>query len=130
MKKQIQILSVLILCVFLSSGFAIAKASKKQISGQLNLNKASVEELHKLPGLSVKKAEAIVDYRKEHPFKSVSELDQIKGFSKKSIHKMKPYLTTEGSNNLAIEGGSKSKSKKSKSKKEASAKKHKKADKA
>ncbi len=135
MKKQIQILSLLLVCLFLSANFAFAKASKKQISGNLNINTASSEELRKLPGLSAKKAEAIIDYRKEHPFQSVSELAQIKGFSAKSINKMKPHLNTEGANNLVVEGGSKSKSKKSKSeasvkkkktKKEASAKKNKK----
>lgn len=124
MKTKIQT-AVLIACVLFTSGFAFAKASKKSYSGQLNLNTASVEEIDQLPSISPKKAEAIVEYRKEHPLKSVEDLDNIKGFSPKGIAKLKPYVKTEGSSNFAVEGGSKSK----KGKKTASAEKSKKSKK-
>ncbi len=111
MKTPKLILSAFILTTLVFSNFAYAKGSKKQISGQLNLNTASVEQLDQLPGVSPKKAEAIADYRKEHPFKSVSDLDNVKGFSEKSIEKLKPYVSTEGGNSLAVEGGKSKKGK-------------------
>jgi len=92
---------------------ASAKASKKQVSGQLNLNTASVEQLDQLPSMSPKKAQLIVDYRKDHPFKSVDELDNVKGFSPKGIAKIRSYVATEGGNNLVVEGGKSKKGKKS-----------------
>lgn len=89
----------------LSSPAIYAKASKKQIHGKLNLNNASAEQIDQLPGISPKKAQDVVDYRKEHPFKSVDELDQVKGFTPKTIGKLKPYLAIEGATNLSVEGG-------------------------
>ena len=94
-----------------------AKSSKKSIGGQLNLNTATKEQFDQLPGISPKKAQAIVDYRKEHPFKKVEDLDEVKGFSSKSIEKLKSYVSIEGSNSLAVEKNEKSK-KKHKTKKE------------
>lgn len=110
MKKQFIAIAVVIAAIM--PGLASAKASKKQISGHLNLNTASVEQLHQLPGVSPKKAQAIENYRKEHPFKSVDELDNVQGFSPKSIGKIKPYLGIDGSNNLVVEGGKSKRSKK------------------
>lgn len=98
--------------MFLSSPAIYAKASKKQIHGKLNLNNASAEQMDQLPGMSLKKAQQVVDYRKEHPFKSVDELDNVKGFTPKSITKLKPYLSTEGTTNLTIEGGNSKKASK------------------
>jgi len=99
---------------------AMAKASKKKISGQLNLNTASVEQLDQLPGMSPKKAKAVAEYRKEHPFKSVDELDDVKGFSPKGIEKIKSYVSVKGENNLSVEGGKAKKGKKEARKKSSS----------
>ncbi len=109
MKTKNLILTVLMVSILCVSFGVQAKASKKQISGHLNLNTATAEQLDQLPGISPKKAQAIVDYRKDHPFKSPGDLDQVKGFSPKSIDKLKPYVDTDGPNNLAVEGGKKGK---------------------
>lgn len=101
---------------------AMAKASKKKVSGQLNLNTASVEQLDQLPGMSPKKAKAVAEYRKDHPFKSVDELDDVKGFSPKGIEKIKSYVSVKGENNLSVEGGKAKKGKKEARKKSSSRK--------
>jgi competence protein ComEA len=45
-------------------------------------------------GIGPKKAQAIVEYRKKHgPFKSVDELENVKGLGKASIDKMRSELT-------------------------------------
>ena len=48
-----------------------------------NLNKANASALqHYLKGIGVKKAQNIVEYRKEHKkFRSVEEIQEVKGIS-------------------------------------------------
>ena len=57
--------------------------------GAVDINSASVKELTKLKGIGLKKAEAIVNYRKKHCFKSVDELLKIQGIGKKTLEKNK-----------------------------------------
>ncbi|MDD2701660.1 MAG: helix-hairpin-helix domain-containing protein [Sideroxydans sp.] len=60
----------------------------------VDLNTASVEELQAVKGIGVSKAEAIVQHRKQHgPFKRVEELDEVKGFGKKSVERLRSELT-------------------------------------
>ncbi|HYG32953.1 MAG TPA: helix-hairpin-helix domain-containing protein [Methylophilaceae bacterium] len=61
-----------------------------------DLNTASVAELQKVNGIGPKKAEAIVEYRKKTPFKSVDELDKVPGFGKATVEKVKGELTVAG----------------------------------
>jgi len=61
-----------------------------------DLNTASVAELQKVNGIGPKKAEAIVEYRKKTPFKSVDELDKVPGFGKATVEKVKGELTVSG----------------------------------
>jgi competence protein ComEA len=61
-----------------------------------DLNTASVAELQKVNGIGPKKAEAIVEYRKKTPFKSVEELDKVPGFGKATVEKVKGELTVSG----------------------------------
>lgn len=60
----------------------------------VDLNNASVTELESVSGIGPAKAQAIVDYRKAHGnFKTVDELDNVKGFGKKSVDKLKTEFT-------------------------------------
>jgi competence protein ComEA len=64
------------------------------VSGLINPNQATVEDLDKgLLGIGPKKAQAIVDFRKENgPFKTLDELTQVKGISQKTIKKNESRL--------------------------------------
>ena len=71
-------LSLVLLLFMVSSAFAA-----------VNINTASVKELEALPGIGVKKAEAIVKYRDEHgKFKTKQDLAQVKGIGDKLLEKI------------------------------------------
>ena len=55
--------------------------------GAVDINNANVKELTKLKGVGEKRAAAIVDYRKNHCFKSVDEITAVKGLGKKFLEK-------------------------------------------
>lgn len=60
---------------------------------RLDLNHASAAELKELPGVGPVLAGRIVSYRNEHgPFKTVDELDQVKGVGPKLLEKLRPLL--------------------------------------
>lgn len=64
----------------------------------VNLNTASQSELESVKGLGPAKAKAIIAHReKQGLFKSVDELDQVKGFGKATVNKLRPELTVGSS---------------------------------
>lgn len=78
------------------------KSAHKPLSGKLNLNTASEEQLLKLPSVGPAKAERIVAWRKKNGgFKRVADLRHVKGFGYKSFKRLEPYLDIKGDNTLA-----------------------------
>ncbi|MBL4633919.1 MAG: ComEA family DNA-binding protein [Kofleriaceae bacterium] len=83
-----------------------AAATSKQktsgdLSGSLNLNTATANELMLLPGIGPKKAAKIVNFRERRgKFKRVVDLRRVKGFGAKTVKKLRPYLTVSGQNTL------------------------------
>lgn len=60
---------------------------------QVNINSASVKELSSLKGIGMKKAEAIVQYRKDNgDFKNVEDLTKVKGIGPKVLEKIKAEI--------------------------------------
>ena len=54
--------------------------------GKVNINTATLEELQTIKGIGKKKAEAILQYRKEHgAFRTNEDLLQVKGIGKKAL---------------------------------------------
>lgn len=59
----------------------------------IRVNSATKEELMTVPGIGPAKADAILNYLKEHgPFKSYDELGNVKGFGEKTLESMEGYL--------------------------------------
>ncbi|MCC5933002.1 MAG: helix-hairpin-helix domain-containing protein [Balneolales bacterium] len=70
-------------------------------SNPLNINRASVQELAQVPGISLAQAQAIVARRGEKPFESLEELLQIRGIGRVSLDRIRPYVTVGSSAELA-----------------------------
>ena len=59
----------------------------------VNINTATQSELEAVKGLGPSKAKAIITYREAHgSFKTLDELDNVKGFGKASVEKLKGEL--------------------------------------
>lgn len=62
----------------------------KRTPGQINLNRASLEDLAKLPMVGRDKAEKLIQYRKDHgDIKNWDELENVLSFSKGMIENLK-----------------------------------------
>lgn len=60
----------------------------------VDINKADVAALTTLPGIGETKAKAIVEYREKNgPFKTVQDLDKVKGIGPKMMEKLKDQVT-------------------------------------
>lgn len=70
----------------------------------VNLNTATKEELDTVKGIGPVKAQAIIDYRKQHgSFKSVDDLKNVRGFGEKTVAKMRGELTVNGASSTRAE---------------------------
>ncbi len=66
---------------------------KKNENLLLNINRATKQEFTQLPRIGPAIAERIINYRVSHGlFKSISDLQKIKGIGPKTFKKIKPYL--------------------------------------
>ena len=68
-------------------------AAQAQPIERIDLNKAPLHELVKLPGLGEVRAQAIIDERRRRPFRRFAELLRIRGIGRKRLRKWIPYLT-------------------------------------
>jgi competence protein ComEA len=78
------------------------KASHKQLTGKLNLNSATEDQLMLLPTVGPAKAERVVAWRKKTGgFKRTADLRRVKGFGYKTFKRLEPYLDITGETTLA-----------------------------
>lgn len=75
---------------------AVTHHKKEQAQGSVNLNTAEITQLQKIKYFGKKKAEKVLEYRKQHGnFKSVDELLNVKcrGINQKWLNKVKKFLS-------------------------------------
>ena len=72
-------------------------AKKKPPEHPVNLNTATAAELEQVPGIGPATAQKILQARKSYgKFKSVNDLEAIRGIGPKRLEKMRKYLTVGG----------------------------------
>lgn len=73
---------------------AVKKKDAKKKDGLVNVNTATASELTELHGVGKKKAARIVADRKENgPFRSLDDLQRVKGIGPKTVAKNRPRMT-------------------------------------
>ncbi len=81
---------------FLLASAALA-ADSAPLTGTVNVNTASAEELQLLPGVGEAWANALIALRKQRGgFKSLDELKDVKGIGDAGLDRMRPYLRLDG----------------------------------
>lgn len=60
---------------------------------KIDVNRAPIEELVRLPGIGRKRAEAIVALRTKRPFRRARELRRVRGIGKKTLQRLLPYVS-------------------------------------
>jgi competence protein ComEA len=93
------------LLVLASLAAAPARAQKAaggaDVSGVINVNSATAEQIAFLPRVGIKLAERVVEYRKSNgPFKKIEDLMEVKGVGEKLFVALKPHLTVSGTTTL------------------------------
>jgi competence protein ComEA len=73
-----------------------ASADPASLARRINLNTATQAELELLPRIGPALAQRILAYRAERgPFKSIDELDLVKGIGSKTLEKIRPMVSVE-----------------------------------
>jgi DNA uptake protein ComE-like DNA-binding protein len=65
-------------------------------TGPIDLNRATLDELKAVAGITEEIAVQIIDRRKSKPFKSVSELIELDAVDKSLLAKIRPSVKVEG----------------------------------
>ncbi len=70
-----------------------APVSKPAITGNVNINSATLEELQLLPRIGPATAKKIIDYRTQHgPFKRKADIQNVKSIGPKTFEKIENYI--------------------------------------
>jgi competence ComEA-like helix-hairpin-helix protein len=78
------------------------RPAKKEVTGKLNLNTATEEQLMLLPSVGPSKAERVVTWRKKNGgFKRTADIRRVKGFGYKTFKRLEPFLDIRGDTTLA-----------------------------
>jgi competence ComEA-like helix-hairpin-helix protein len=88
------------------SGRSPAVGIKKLVAGdeRLDVNRATLTELQRLPGVGPSLAARIVERREVKPFDSVDDLRKVKGIGPKILEAMRPVVTVGAPRSASSEG--------------------------
>jgi competence protein ComEA len=99
MKKYISIVSLVLFLAIGVSSYAFGEKGP----GVINLNTATLTDLHMLDGMTSQLAQNIIAYRDANgPFASVNDLINVKGITKAKLREFKPFLVLEGDTDYDI----------------------------
>jgi competence ComEA-like helix-hairpin-helix protein len=77
------------------------KKSAKDLTGKININTATEDQLMMLPSVGPAKADRIVSWRKKNgAFKRIADIRRVKGFGYKTFKRLEPFLDIKGDTTL------------------------------
>jgi competence protein ComEA len=83
--------------IVLLAGPSLAAGDSTGLTGTVNLNTATADELQLLPGIGESRAKAVIAMRKQRGgFKSVTELTDVKGIGEAALVKLRPFVRIQG----------------------------------
>lgn len=94
--KMMGWVAAMVMGLMSSQALAAKHPSKKEVTGVVNLNTATPQQLDILPGVGPSAAQRIVEYRHKTPFAKIEDLRRVKGFGAKKFQKLKPHLAVSG----------------------------------
>jgi len=67
--------------------------NKESVSGKVNINSATLEDLKTLNGIGDSKAKSIIEYREKNGnFKSIEDIKNVTGIGEKMYEKIKEQI--------------------------------------
>ena len=100
MLDRIRIMRACVLALATACAVALAAQaadSQPGLTGTVNVNTATAEELQLLPGIGAARAEALIEMRKQRGgFKSLEQLKEVKGIGDASLERLRPYVRFQG----------------------------------
>ena len=107
MLKRIRIARACALALVTACAVALAaQAADPQpgLTGTVNVNTATAEELQLLPGIGAARADALIDLRKQRGgFKSLEQLKDVKGIGDASLERLRPYVRFQGKTTASVQ---------------------------
>ena len=102
--RPVRAVALALAVALVSAAVPALAADGQHLTGVVNVNTASLEELQLLPGVGETRARAIVAARTERGgFKSVDELVEVKGIGETSHARLRPFVRTDGKTTARIE---------------------------
>ncbi|MFB6263605.1 MAG: ComEA family DNA-binding protein [Bradymonadaceae bacterium] len=74
--------------------------SEGELRGVVNLNRASIDELRRLPGIGPALSRRIADYRERRAFEERDDIVRIDGIGPETYESIAPYLAVTGRTRL------------------------------
>ena len=108
MQHQTRTARASLLALVLALGMLFAAtptlAAGGSLTGVVNINTATTEQLEMLPGIGESRAQEVVALRKKNGgFKSVDELSEVKGIGTVALERLRPFVRTQGKTTAHIE---------------------------
>lgn len=72
---------------------ALAQYLTDLAANPVNVNAAQLNELLGLPGINVRLARGMLEYRRRKPFESIDELTEVRGIGPATLERIRPYVT-------------------------------------